>query len=284
MFDIFDFVDSKSVREYSQRLGTIFSPMEQAVLIYKSTKKTVEEKLAAWKKLLNRFSEQQFDCDEMRSRCFVKCSISNRMIVEDTVIAFEAALKLTDKAKGYIFRASILDGTSADFCDCFLFSSYRKAFEHIRRYLGTKGTNNDSSQAVIRAIKLDCTDESNNASFYFDTALRMVDITPQGKYLGLDLYFVYVPLPFKKGDIVRAEMLGETVYGVIAETPCKECFSRACDQSDMNVSVITVCDNDGEICEESILIDFLDLELCPTEELPQEQRRLIELSRRFQNV
>ena len=61
MLDIYDFIDSKDIREYNRLLGTKFAPIEQAVIIYQCNSKTVEEKLSAWHELLDTYTEEEFE-------------------------------------------------------------------------------------------------------------------------------------------------------------------------------------------------------------------------------
>ena len=56
MFNVLDFIDSKSIRDYNK--DTEFSPAEQAILISKSRKTTVEEKVNALKELLQAYGKK----------------------------------------------------------------------------------------------------------------------------------------------------------------------------------------------------------------------------------
>lgn len=58
MFHILDFIDSKDIREHNA--NTQFTPMEQAVLIYHSVRTTIDDKMTAWRELLERYGEDDF--------------------------------------------------------------------------------------------------------------------------------------------------------------------------------------------------------------------------------
>lgn len=58
MYNTLDFIDSKSIRDFNK--DTQFSPVEQAILIAESERRTIEEKLNAWKEILHAYSEEKF--------------------------------------------------------------------------------------------------------------------------------------------------------------------------------------------------------------------------------
>ena len=102
MFNILDFIDSKDIREYNR--NTNFFPIEQAVLIYNSMNTTVEEKLSAWKELLNNYSEEDFKYNQFGERQFADDK-SNKQIIEETVVAFENSLAMRNLSGDVIFEA-----------------------------------------------------------------------------------------------------------------------------------------------------------------------------------
>ena len=96
--------------------------------------------------------------------------------------------------------------------------------------------------------------------------------------LGMDSVFCYIPLPFKKGDIVRTINSDEVQYGVLPDTPDINYFSSAFtdgDRSDMIVSPDCFFKRDGKYVFGWEHFDFLDLEICPDDELPEDQSILL---------
>ena len=137
MVDIFDFIDSKDIRKYNLQLGTKFTPIEQAVLIYHSDLKTVEEKLAAWNELLDAYNEENFseinlpDGGKVTNRD-IMFGHTYRQKVEITVKAFEKALKLKSNTEGMLYIVKIYANADSQAYDTTYkeaeFSSFEKAF------------------------------------------------------------------------------------------------------------------------------------------------------------
>lgn len=129
---------------------------------------------------------------------------------------------------------------------------------------------------------LDCADRNKNTVFHFDNELRVTDIRPPDYEFGLDFIFINIPLPFKKGDIVRTISQGQTVYGVIEETPDEEYFSKACDWSDMIVWIM-ICDEDDNENPGYMELKFLNTEFCPEDELPECEKNLVKFRKELLN-
>ena len=63
--NVLKFVNSKDIRKHLRNIGYECSPLEAAWLIYQCRSATVEEKHAAWDKLI----ETMPDCEVRRGRC-----------------------------------------------------------------------------------------------------------------------------------------------------------------------------------------------------------------------
>lgn len=287
MLDIYEFIDSKDIREYNRLLGTKFAPVEQAAIIYHSNLKSTEEKLAAWKYLLSEYTEQQFEAENIRSRSIIKLERSFRKIAADTVKEYETALELRNQTGGVVYKAGLYESDTPQSLKYYYFSNYEKAFEYLRNekqyYLNNYDLCNLKTEAVIIKVLLDNVDESKNTIFYFDNELRITDIRPPNYELGFDFIFINIPLPFKKGDIVRTISQGQTIYGVIEDTPDEEYFSRACDSSDMIIWII-VCDKEDSENSGYMELEFLNIELCSEDELPECEKSLIKFRKELLNV
>lgn len=66
MYQILDFIDSKSIRDFNK--NTKFSPSEQAILISKSEKRTIEEKISALAEIIHTYSEKEFQFEYQDDR------------------------------------------------------------------------------------------------------------------------------------------------------------------------------------------------------------------------
>lgn len=277
MFNILDFIDSKEIREYN--CTTKFTPIEQAVLIFHSERTTVDEKMAAWQELFDTYSEEEFEWTRYGKRRFD--DKSNKQILADAITVYENALNQRSVVGKVIFEASFYE------CDCpkskypVFFSSYKDAFLYIedkkKHYLEDEDLRKCQTKAKISLKNLG-THDSEDTIFYFDNEMRMTNIAPGRKCYEPDLYwigelFVYVPLPFKKGDIIRSILPGRIEYGILDSTLDEEYFARAMehgDWSDMEVSIYSYEPDEGIGYFDYARMEPLHYEKCPDEELPED--------------
>ncbi len=278
MCNVLDFIDSKDIREYNRE--TRFTPMEQAVLIAHSRKRMVDEKLAAWKTLLDTYKEEDFEATCHGKRRFSK-EKSNWQILSYTITAYETALALQGCSDGVIFEASHIESDFPGSRQPRYFPDYHSALTFIREekqsYLDDEELRSCETEARI-VRKVFGTDCSQDTIYYFDNDLRMIDITPgQAAWSSadclLDELFVYVPLPFQKGDILRSIRPGKVEYGILCYTPDEQSFSKAIDYGDASDMILSLdqFEPDGErgyfdYCH----VPFLWYEKCPNGELPEE--------------
>lgn len=265
MLDILDFIDSRDIREYNR--DTHFSPIEKAVLIYLSRGTTVEQKLSAWHELLETYSDEDFG----RERAF--CSCTNKEALAHTVEAYERALSDRYDTEGRVFEATFYESEFPDSLSRGVFSGYDKAFEYIRKAKQEYLDDEELKEVAVKAeIKIKVLDKNPlwDTAFCFDTDLRMTEIVTESAEL-CD-FFVYVPLPFKKGDILRTT--DRKYYGVLSETPDKKHFKRAIeggDVTDMCVTLDEFYEDEGKWVFGWDHYDYLKLELCPDDELPEDK-------------
>ena len=169
MIDIFDFIDSKDIREYNKQQGTEFTPIEQAAIIYHSTNRSVEEKIVAWKGLLDKYSSMEFESPKIRSRSFLNFERTFNSVTEDTVKDFETALEQRNHTNGVIYSATLYECEYPETRTYCYFSNYDKAFQSIRNnkqfYLETDDIYDVRTAAEIIKIKLDCTDKNEDIQF-----------------------------------------------------------------------------------------------------------------------
>lgn len=279
MFDLLSFIDSKDIREYNR--DTHFFPMEQAVIIWHSKQTTVKEKLAAWHELLETYSEEEFQKTRGGKKKYG--DRSNKQILLFTVEAYEQALADTARADGMVYETVFYEAKYPD-NDCRnYFSDYASAMQYIKElkqeYLDDPDMKEERIQAQISAKPMNTNDPWWENIFYFDSQLRMTDISTIhscGEYedWGMDSFFVYVPLPFKRGDILRTIDSEEIEYGAMPETPDETYFAAALqhgDASDMNITPLQFYYDDGQWKFGFDHYHFLRFEKCPDGELPEEQ-------------
>ena len=266
MFDIYEFIDSKAIREYNKQLATKFSPLEQAVIIYNSAQTTAEEKLAAWHKLLDTYSEEEFSViglpvegDKYNVDILAESSYYQAFLT--TVNGYENALRLQTNAFNAVFKIYInsLEPNK------YIFSAYDKAYEYMCQYLQSLST---EQKAVISAIPLDDPDIGRIINFIFDSKGRLTEIDHDhtGRY-GLDMIYIYVPLPFVEGDILRLND-GSNEYLIVHRTANREYFQHARDSSDMCITACCIS-HDGDVFYNDFgHYNIFTLERCSEDELP----------------
>lgn len=247
MFDINEFIDSKDIREYNRQLETKFTPIEQAVIIYQCNSKTVEEKLAAWHELLDTYTEEEFEKinlpdDGKVTNRHIMFGHTYRQKVEITVKAFEKALELKNNTKGMVYIVTDYASPDSNGYEEFEFSSFDKAYEYIctskKREFLDYGVGEAPVSTMYFSMKVFSLDEKDNdmTEFIFDNDFRMTQIYydyEEEKY-GLDYVYIYLPLPFKKGDIIRT-IDGRNEYAIVPKTPDKSYFIHAYDATAMHI-------------------------------------------------
>lgn len=288
MFHILDFIDSRDIREYNA--NTQFTPMEQAVLIYHSCRRTVDDKMTAWRELLERYGEDDFKILNYGERQFVRRS--NRQLVEDTVRRYEAALSSRYTASDVIFAASFEEvGYPEQQRDEYsYFTDYDSAFAFIeakkQKYLDNDYLKDVPTKARISIVPLNEENRRDNTWFDFDTDLRMTGLYPcyssdeDGmNNENLDMAYICVPVPFKKGDILKTINPNyKTDYAVLPKDDIYlSVLETIGDSSDMIV-VLDCYDYEENLFDYGDDFQILDLEKCSWSELPNDQKILILLS------
>ena len=291
MFHILDFIDSKDIREHNA--NTQFTPMEQAVLIYHSVRTTVDDKMTAWRELLERYGEDDFKILNYGERQFVRRS--NRQLVEDTVRRYEAALSSRYTASNVIFAASFEEIGHPRPDELSYFTDYDSAFAFIeaekQSYFDDEDLKDVQTKARISIVQLNDKNRRYSTWFDFDTDLRMTGLFPcySGDEDGmdnkdLDMAYIYVPVPFKKGDILKTINPNyKTAYGVLPrDNICPSWCETMGDSSDMIVT-LDCYDYEENLFDYYDGCEILDLEKCSWSELPKDQKILILLSLVYQD-
>lgn len=85
MYDLLQFIDSQDIREYNK--DTCFTPAEWAVLISKSLKRTVEEKIDALQYLVDHYTDSEFKEETIWPEYCGKGDLSSfREVVIETIV------------------------------------------------------------------------------------------------------------------------------------------------------------------------------------------------------
>ena len=290
-YDFLSFIDSKAIRDHIRSTGYVFTPAEQAVLISQSHSRTVKEKLEALEYILRTYSEEElgsdkvgmFGFDDRNSMPFRK-----RLRAYITGIKSSLVLKQTDVGYGYVFIASECEkgcDYSDDLARCF--TSYADAHSYLRE---RKNESSEDNCEYEYRITLQFVGEIRKLYHIYDNDLRLVCADPlfpnnddDQPILDISEYYVYVPLPFKKGEIVKIMLRSahtfKDEYAVYPSPDDKtdEKFIRMLDHlrqsgdySDMSVSLTYFISDDSHTCGGAFWydhFDVLDLDSCDESDL-----------------
>ena len=279
MYNFLEFIDSPDIRNFNK--DTLFTPAEQAVLIAKSRKRTVEEKIDALQYLADRYSEEEFQKDVCKvGNYYEKTAGKFRDCIIKTITVWKEILQDRNKSDGYVYAAHIneKDFVRDELSEYCFFFSYEKAFEFIQRekksYLDDEDLKRVETFGKIYRLKVDEVYGRYNPydEFFFDSDMRLVDIwryPPVTRDTELEEYNVFVPLPFEVGDIVKVHSsLWADYYGVISH-------NRSYRTSLLTMlTSIDVYDEKSGKFDYTDDTDILEMEFCTEEELPEDQKVL----------
>lgn len=274
MYDLFSFIDSPDIREYNRQLNTEFTPLEQAVLISLSDLKTLEEKIKALSDLLEIYKSEEFK--------------DTRRIVSNTILMWRYVVDEYLKRTDLLFVVKLIeDGFSVSDDKNNYFKSFDDAISFLKNekkeYYSNEGDPgftvwiechdfSDSYTLLIMNKELNIISIASTMEIY-----KKFNLEYHGEILEDD-FFVYVPLPFKRGDIVKIVFPHNNIgYGVMSSDFPDKAHSRLTgDVSDMIVFL--------DSYSEELKFDYYDgvqylyLQFCKNEELPKDQKVLINLS------
>lgn len=284
MYDLLKFIDSPDIREFNK--NTVFTPAEQAVLVSMSYKTTVEEKIEALQYLVDNYTEEEFHKDSIKCDWAIDDGgVRIRDVVLGTIRVWKCALDARYHNDGFIYSVEVgereLYGSSRNYG---YFTDYGKAYECLlkvkKEYTDEVDEGLDKPTIIygeIRRIKLDDRHKRDREYYCFDHDMRLVSLDDDEDrgdipYL-INEYLAFVPLPFKKGDIVKVESLTcPTYYGVVShdwERP------EDTDRISMWISLemyirkrkdFDYTDGDGDC--------VLGYSFCSYEELPEDEKML----------
>lgn len=222
IYNILDFMDSPDVRDYHK--NTEFTPAQQAVLIARSEKATVEEKIKALESILRKYTVHELKSDTVHDSCGRKTESHRfQQVLIKNIEIWEEILQLGEKDTGAVYAAQLVekdDFRSERILYGFRFySCCKNAYQHLleekQNYIKDSHLTNVETFGEIYRIPLDDTerDYTDSDIFKFDNDMRLVRVLGSSKRCSiedesvglLEEYGFYIPLPFQKGDKVKAE-------------------------------------------------------------------------------
>ena len=207
-YDFPSFIDSKAISAHIKKTGYEFTPAEQAVLIANSYNKTIDEKLEALEYLYDRYTDKDFG-EEQVGMFYGESEMTFRQKLRRYIDGMNSSLALKQSAQGYIFIAAVCE-EGYDYSDCekTYFSSYQQAYEYLK---AQKDYYADEIPDCICEYRITVKPEGKRYGYdhTFDNEFRLVSadavlpIDDEQPELDISHYYVWLPLPFKKGDLVR---------------------------------------------------------------------------------
>ena len=235
--DIFDFVDSKSIRKHLKSLNYCFSPLEKAFLISTSRNATIKQKHNAFKELIAIGEDETISYRPNTIEYPSLLSLLKRyMTIENEIVS-----EFFD-TKEAIFRYRYLCSNDSSYCEDFQtvypnFEKCEKAFkEDIESYgwdvnLRFFEIKMDSLKEIGKSITLKF--NPNNELLEIETTLleeEKFDILNAFEGMWFD-----IPTPFKRGDILisrRENLLYKDENPVVLDSLStwdkNECIKNGC--------------------------------------------------------
>lgn len=250
MFNVFEFIDSKDIREYHEKKHTRFSYDEMAVLVNESRFKNIHDKRKALKELIPYLSDDYNKSTISTSVQYLDHSF--KKTVANTIDLYKKLLNCLNIAG--IYTIKIYDngnGTSYEYDN--IFTEYKHAIGFLTKcFAEINITNPDYVYAyVFRRPSKYMNFDRITAYYMVDANLNIFDVSMQGVYYPtLNDYCVWIDLPFKSGDIV------ENIYGkekYIYDSWEPYTFNgMLLYNKDMNLQLYNGADDDTEIVDDEV--------------------------------
>ena len=271
--NIYDFFNSPDVAEYCQSLGHKFNAMESAVMINKSNKRTLAEKHAAYRTIIEKYPDMEIP----KSRCRHIKSF-NKILAEMITYEEQMLEKFLTPEPGAVYRAKLRYKDGRGSWEGELFTTYEKVLaDALANALDEASILNRIEKKYPDTGK--CIGVKNSPSGEIINIWTSMDTEEFCKKSGLpndfydsllDSFYIDVPVPFKKGDLVEEDDDDCSWMGGIFVLRNIDKNIPGSDTSDMTAYVFY--ENNGSVgCESTHF--YPDLRYCH-EELKGEARIL----------
>jgi hypothetical protein len=205
--NIYDYFLSSDIAEHCQKIKHIFSPLDMAVIICIS-EKTLEEKHSAWREIIAEYPDMP-----IHASINFRAKESLHVYLREFIAREESQVRaFAEPLPGTVFRFRTYEKGIDSRCESGSFSSIANALKAIYELY-----DDDQSKASIDRIYIDketIDDGEKTVSVKFNFAGKPLDIytynTDKNDLDTLDMIFIDVPVPFKKGDLI----MGANYVGV----------------------------------------------------------------------
>lgn len=279
--DVLEFIDSPDIRTFHQK--TVFTPAQQAVLVMRSGKKTVDEKIEMLEYLIDIYAETEFDDGSVVCDYVYDTDISFCENIKYTMKIWKDMLCDRTEDNGYLYAANLMEKEIFPERESYrYFSSYEKAYEYLKKekdsYLKSEYLKDIPTVGIILGIKPDTENRWDNDEYWFDSDMNLIELSGRNERYQISKnktvqpvfsYAFHLELPFHVGDIVKAEPFQRPpLWGVIYyewEKPKKPEFCT------MNIW-LDVYDDKREKYDFVDDEDILTLTFAKEDDIPEEER------------
>lgn len=207
--DIYNYFNSKDVAEHCHKLNYQFNSLETAFIIYYCRSISIREKHQLYREIMDTMPET-----EMPER--IKQDYDNITLFQSLkrLIAYESDLidTMLNGSEGAVYQFGYVDGGTDDNA----YSSYERAKEAALREAKRRKT-------CISYLQLD---KEWSITCFYDSNDEISKIRWQGDWRKRDFIeevfdsiWVYIPTPFKKGDVVHLRNSDWGGYGAEKDSP-----------------------------------------------------------------
>lgn len=218
-YDFLKFIDSPDIRKHVA--NEVFTPAEQAVLISMNVNQPVVDKVSALKYLLDAYSEDEFGKDQVVGHGQLERSgIKFKEVVQRKVMVWEDAWNSRHETGNVVYATYFNEkGFAKDYIGAArFFSTYDMAYSYLKECKAEYLTDTDLEDVQVfgRILQIPVDSQYNwhdSTEFRFDNELQLIEIlestrryhTDEDNYIPdlKEAFYVYVPLPWKAGDLVK---------------------------------------------------------------------------------
>ncbi len=198
--NIFEFINSKDVREHLEKLNYQFTTPEAAYIVYQSKKKTLTQKFAMWEEIIKTMS----DCS-MDERPYMKAIPSFHEFLKAYIELHKKHLDNFPTNDGtYIYWFSVRPNDNNNYDDIYnrIYTDYALCLEYAHEYC------ENVSGVEIHKRKVNA-NECVGTKLVYDSKFNVMNIESEQGYLedtdianAFDGMWFNFPTPFVRGDIV----------------------------------------------------------------------------------
>lgn len=208
--DIYRFIDSRDIREHLQQLGHQFTTPEAAFLVWHSRTATLDEKIAAWREIIDTMP----NCSMDARRCWQGQGVPDFHVFLRRYIALQNRYVQKFKYGGdAVYRWKEAHGNECSETDLHVYTMYEQCFGKAMEWMAEREENETCNEDhlgfIIEKLLVNPSEEQQADRLFFDHHGQIASISciyDNDEDVALDnsfdgMFFAF-PTPFHVGDIV----------------------------------------------------------------------------------